>query len=142
MSILIFQAGNSNLLSLDLLYISEVMKIPELHNYPDSSPYMAGVANVRDVCYPVIDLPKLMFGIEVETSTCTMLILHDSVGAYAIKVSEVDQIINDVEKLDHHENRMKKFTREVITLANGRLTQALDLDRIIDKAIGQLSAGH
>lgn len=136
MSILIFSAGTSDRFAMNLLSISEIVKRDKVSNFPGSSRYIDGVVDIRGKIIVVIDLPKLLFGTETNVEGSNLVILdRPGDGAYAFKATSVDRIIKDTDSIGMHENRMKKYTREILTLEDGTLVQMLDIESIIDCAV-------
>ena len=136
MSILIFKAGTKDNFAMNLLSISEIVKRDKLSNFPGSSPYVSGVVDIRGKIIVVVDLPRLLFGVDIDTASTNLIILdRPAGGAYAFKATAVDRIIKDTDNIGVHENRMRKYTREILTQEDGTIVQMLDVDRILDCAV-------
>lgn len=134
MSILLFSAGNNNRLALNLLSIKSVRKVGDLCRYPGSSAYVCGVSVDKTSVITVIDLPKLLYG--AESSAQYMIVLDESFGSIALKVSNIDKLLKDTDEIEAKERRMRSFLKEVLIREGEPLAQMLDLERILDHALG------
>lgn len=131
MSILIFNAGTNSRFGLKLLSVSEIIKRNSIQRFPGMNAFISGVLDIRGRVVTVIDLPKLLLGASVELPAASLVVLDKAEGEYALKVSMVDRIIKNTEKLATQQSRMKKYTTEVLILEDGSLVQMIDLESVL-----------
>lgn len=135
MSILIFNAGSTGRFGVPLLAVSEIIKRQAIQRFPGMNTFINGVLDIRGRVVTVIDLPKLLLGADVPVAESNLVILDKAEGDYALKVSAVDRIIKDTSTLKRHNNKMKKYTGEILILDDGSLVQMINLNTVLESTI-------
>lgn len=135
MSILIFNAGSTGRFGVPLLAVSEIIKRQSIQRFPGMNTFINGVLDIRGRVVTVIDLPKLLLGADVPVQESNLVILDKAEGDYALKVSTVDRIIKDTGGLKRHNNRMKRYTGEILILDDGSLVQMINLSTVLESTL-------
>jgi purine-binding chemotaxis protein CheW len=135
MSILVFNAGTNGRFGLKLLSVSEIIKRQTVQRFPGMNAFISGVLDIRGRVVTVIDLPRLLLGAHVDLAHANLVVLDKGEGDYALKVSGVDRIIKETDGLKRHNNRMKKYTGEVLILEDNSLVQMIDLESVLSTTL-------
>ncbi len=56
LELLLFRINSTQLFAINVFKVKEVVKLPPLNSMPGSHPHIFGVANIRGMSIPVIDL--------------------------------------------------------------------------------------
>ena len=126
--ILMFKLGGRETFAIDALKVQEIIKMGELNNFPGSSPLIAGCMNFRGSTVAVVDLPKVLFGIEVQDA---MVAILDG-ASYGLKVSSVTQISKMDILFDDKALFSRRFVDGVFFDSDNSIVQMLSIERIID----------
>jgi len=95
LELLIFQLNTSQLFAINVFKVKEVVKLPHLHSLPGAHPNICGVANIRGVSIPVIDLRGAIGMRSTEqTPDCNMIITEYNRTVQAFLVGQVMNIVN------------------------------------------------
>jgi two-component system chemotaxis response regulator CheV len=135
-SLLLFQLNNTQLFGLNVLKIKEIVTFSSVNQLPDSHPALAGVAELRGVTLPVIDLGVAMGLSAIDTSSehLPSIVVTECNGKnQGFLVRKVANIIpinwNDIGAIpkasgDNH------YATGVISI-NEKLVTLIDVERII-----------
>ncbi len=143
LELLLFYLGGKRRFGINVLKIKEVIPCPPLHNLPNQSANVLGVAELRDDTLPIIDLAKAI------SSTHRILskeqIQQGSVITTEINRSHQGLWISGVDKIvlcDWKDisppasgTRLNSYTTGV-TLIEDELVQLLDIEKVLAEILG------
>lgn len=95
LELLIFQLNTSQLFAINVFKVKEVVKLPHLHILPGSHPNICGVANIRGLSIPVIDL-RYSIGMRAieRNEDCNLIITEYNRTIQGFLVGQVMNIVN------------------------------------------------
>ncbi|MDO6499086.1 chemotaxis protein CheV [Photobacterium sanguinicancri] len=95
LELLIFQLNTSQLFAINVFKVKEVVKLPHLHILPGSHPNICGVANIRGLSIPVIDLRYSVGMRAIERNEdCNLIITEYNRTIQGFLVGQVMNIVN------------------------------------------------
>lgn len=118
-----------------------IVPIASLHDVPHAPDYVAGILNYHGESVPVIDLTKLMAGVDTEYRLSARIVLlkvnlpgrkSSTVGLLAEKVTEVMRLLESEFKKSGIDNNDAKYLGEVIT-DNYGILQRLNINELLPK---------
>ena len=121
---------------INVLKVKEIIPVPKLTQLPNSNPVICGVANLRGVTLPVIDLAKAIGQAPIsrqEPDQTSVIITEFNRGLHGFLVNRVDRIVyRDWKEILPPPNTLGTSTyTSGVTRENDTLVQILDLERII-----------
>lgn len=123
----------------EISYVQEIIRIPQVTKIPDVPPYMEGVINLRGKVVPVIDL-KEKFGLgqsqRHEDSRLLVLNLEGAIiGIVVDDVSEVLQLDESLmETLPENIDGVNGNCLKGVGKMDGRLLLLLDIEKSLKEA--------
>ncbi|WEM45860.1 chemotaxis protein CheV (plasmid) [Photobacterium sp. DA100] len=95
LELLIFRLHTAQLFAINVFKVKEVVKLPKLNQLPGSHPNISGVANIRGVSIPVIDLRQAI-GMRAggAQEECNIIITEYNRSIQAFLVGQVMNIMN------------------------------------------------
>ncbi|MGF1734279.1 chemotaxis protein CheV [Photobacterium satsumensis] len=95
LELLIFRLHTAQLFAINVFKVKEVVKLPRLTQLPGSHPNISGIASIRGVSIPVIDLRKAI-GMRASDSQdeCNIIITEYNRSVQAFLVGQVMNIMN------------------------------------------------
>ncbi|AJR05757.1 chemotaxis protein CheV [Photobacterium gaetbulicola] len=95
LELLIFRLHTAQLFAINVFKVKEVVKLPKLNQLPGSHPNISGVANIRGVSIPVIDLRQAIGMRACDTQDeCNIIITEYNRSVQAFLVGQVMNIMN------------------------------------------------
>ncbi len=132
--ILLFYLHSRLPFGINVLKVKEIIPLPNLAQLPNANPVICGVANLRGITLPVIDLAKAIGQTSASTSVQTSVIITEfNRGLHGFLVSRVDRIVHrDWKDILPPPNTLGTSTyTSGVTQENDALVQVLDLESII-----------
>lgn len=95
LELLLFRISSTQLFAINVFKIKEVVALPRLNAMPGSHPSIAGVANIRGMSIPVINL-KAAIGFKpmAQTDECNLIITEYNRSVQGFLVGKVEHIVN------------------------------------------------
>ncbi|RYV02775.1 chemotaxis protein CheW [Shewanella sp. OPT22] len=95
LELLLFKINATQLFAINVFKVKEVVKLPHLNVMPGSHPHISGVANIRGVSIPVIDLRKAIgFSHFPADEHANLIITEYNRSVQGFLVGKVEHIIN------------------------------------------------
>ena len=95
LELLLFRINSMQLFAINVFKVREVVKLPPLNTLPGSHAHVAGVANIRGVSIPVIDLRAAIGFKPIETTAESNLIITEyNRTIQGFLVGKVEHIVN------------------------------------------------
>ncbi len=121
---------------INVLKVKEIIPVPSLTQLPNANPVICGVANLRGVTLPVIDLAKAIGqapAANQASSQTSVIITEFNRGLHGFLVNRVDRIVyRDWKEILPPPNTLGTSTyTSGVTQEKDALVQILDLERII-----------
>ncbi len=121
---------------INVLKVKEIIPVPNLTQLPNANPVICGVANLRGVTLPVIDLAKAIGQAPITnqaSSQASVIITEFNRGLHGFLVNRVDRIVyRDWKEILPPPNTLGTSTyTSGVTREKDALVQILDLERII-----------
>ncbi len=134
--ILLFYLNSRLPFGINVLKVKEIIPMPTLTQLPNASPVICGVANLRGVTLPVIDLAKAIgqpANSNREQTAESVIITEFNRGLHGFLVNRVDRIVHrGWKEILPPPNTLGTSTyTSGVTRENDALVQILDLERII-----------
>jgi len=129
-----FQLGEQ-VLGADIMAIREIRTWSRMTPLPNSPSYVCGVANLRGVVLPVIDLRSRLGWAETEPTDRHVVIVMQSRGQLkGVLVDSVNDIVTvrseDVQPVPDVSGGASEFLRQIATI-EGRMVMVLELDKVL-----------
>lgn len=136
LELLLFRLNGDQIYGINVFKVREVLRCPELSNLPQSHHFVAGVATIRGMTVPVIDLSSAIGLSRVEVSSERFVVLAEyNQTIQGFLVSSVDRIVN-LNWEDIHQPPAgignDNYLTAVCQLDDG-LVEILDVEKVIDK---------
>lgn len=131
----------SPLYGINVFKVREIMVMPELIQVPDSNEYLAGIANIRGLAIPVIDLNKYCGCTSEGLGTGILVVTEFNSSTQGFLVSEVDNIIplawSEIQEpptlvSENHGNALTAMSQ----IDEERLLLILDVEKVIAEVLG------
>jgi len=133
--ILLFYLNSRLPFGINVLKVKEIIPMPSMTQLPNANPVICGVANLRGVTLPVIDLAKAIGqpSSNDEQTAESVIITEFNRGLHGFLVNRVDRIVHrDWKEILPPPNTLGTSTyTSGVTRENDALVQILDLERII-----------
>lgn len=95
LELLLFRINTSQLFAINVFKVREVVKLPRLNHMPNSHPHITGVANIRGLSIPVINLKGAIGFRPMELSDeCNLIITEYNRTIQGFLVGQVEHIVN------------------------------------------------
>ncbi|MGR5064756.1 chemotaxis protein CheV [Photobacterium sp. DNB22_13_2] len=94
LELLIFRLHTAQLFAINVFKVKEVVKLPRLTQLPGSHPNISGIASIRGISIPVIDLRKAIGMRANDSQECNIIITEYNRSVQAFLVGEVMNIMN------------------------------------------------
>ncbi|MGL5490175.1 MAG: chemotaxis protein CheV [Shewanella sp.] len=95
LELLLFRINSMQLFAINVFKVKEVVKLPHLNAMPGSHPHISGVANIRGMSIPVIDLRSAIgFKPVPPDDNANMIITEYNRSVQGFLVGKVEHIIN------------------------------------------------
>lgn len=95
LELLLFRINSTQLFAINVFKVKEVVKLPPLNSMPGSHPHIFGVANIRGMSIPVIDLRSAIgFKPVPPGDDANMIITEYNRSVQGFLVGKVEHIIN------------------------------------------------
>ena len=95
LELLLFSINSTQLFAINVFKVKEVVKLPPLNAMPGSHPHIYGVANIRGISIPVIDLRSAIgFKPVPPDDDANMIITEYNRSVQGFLVGKVEHIIN------------------------------------------------
>ncbi|EGM69678.1 chemotaxis protein CheV [Shewanella sp. HN-41] len=95
LELLLFRINSTQLFAINVFKVKEVVKLPPLNAMPGSHPHISGVANIRGMSIPVIDLRSAIgFSPIPPGDDANMIITEYNRSVQGFLVGKVEHIIN------------------------------------------------
>ncbi|MBT1445848.1 chemotaxis protein CheV [Shewanella sp. JM162201] len=95
LELLLFRIHSSQLFAINVFKVKEVVKLPPLSAMPGAHPSISGVANIRGVSIPVINLRRAIgFGAAADESEANLIITEYNRSVQGFLVGKVEHIVN------------------------------------------------
>jgi len=134
--ILLFYLNSRLPFGINVLKVKEIIPMPSMTQLPNANPVICGVASLRGVTLPVIDLAKAIgqpASTNNEQAVGSVIITEFNRGLHGFLVNRVDRIVHrDWKEILPPPNTLGTSTyTSGVTRENEALVQILDLERII-----------
>jgi len=95
LELLLFHLQGRQLFAINVFKVKEVVKLPPLNKLPNAHPKISGVANIRGVSIPVINLREAIGFRPINTDEeCNLIITEYNRTVQGFLVGKVDHIVN------------------------------------------------
>lgn len=134
------QIENETRFGINVFKVRELMTVPELIKLPEARPSLVGVANIRGLAVPVIDLNHYC-GYKSTPDQSILIVTEFNNSMQGFLVSEVDDIIqlawSDIVEpseliSDAHDNMLTAMSK----LQDERILLLIDVEKIIAEVLG------
>ena len=130
-----FQVADQTL-GADIMAIREIRTWSKMAPLPNSPPYVCGVANLRGVVLPVIDLRARLGWHETEPSERHVVIVMQNRGQLkGVLVDSVSDIVtvgpDDLQPVPDVSGAAAEFLQSIATVED-RMVMMLELDRVLN----------
>lgn len=142
LELLIFQMHTSQLFAINVFKVKEVVKLPKLNRLPGSHPNITGVANIRGVSIPVIDL-RQSIGMRqhADNSESNIIITEYNRSVQAFLVGQVMNIVNltwcDIQPPPTHVGKNNYLTAitKINREGNDKLVSIIDVEKVLAEIV-------
>ena len=122
---------------INIFCVQEIIRVPLIHDIPDSGSYLRGIVNLRNRVIPVIDLKSKLGFQDKGKNEDTRLIVFDLEGAlFSIIVDDVSEVLqmddSNIEALPPELGKLKGNCLEGIGRVDDRLLLLLNVKHILD----------
>ena len=121
---------------INIAYVDNIVRMPQITRVPKVAPYIKGVINLRGIVVPVKSL-RLKMGLsadEYTKSTRIIILKLENQGTVGIIVDEVREVITldseQIEKVSADTQSEKVNFVQSVGKANGGLVSILDLNAV------------
>ncbi|MRR51657.1 MAG: chemotaxis signal transduction protein CheV [Rhodocyclaceae bacterium] len=144
MELLLFKVGSPEIYGINVFKVKEVIRKVEITQAPESPAYVMGMASLRGVLVPVVDLIAAC-GNPPPATEPIMIVTEFSGALQAFLVEAVETIIrvdwseiHQPPSMLSHKSKLTGVTR----LADGRLASILDVEQILHTISGKDTAAE
>ena len=139
LELLLFRLGDGQLYGINVFKVREVVQSPVLRRFPHAHPLVAGLARIRGVTVPVLDLAQSIGQPSLSEDRPRYIVLTEfSRSVQGLVVSGIERIINagwDSVRPPPVEDPDRCHVT-AITYYGDQLVQILDVERVLDLVIG------
>ncbi|HEY8519038.1 MAG TPA: chemotaxis protein [Gammaproteobacteria bacterium] len=139
LELLLFRLGSAQLYGINVFKVREVVHSPPLARFPLGHPLVAGLARVRGVTVPVLDVARAIGLPSLAPEDARYVVLTEfSRSVQGLAVSGIERIINaSWDKIQPPPTEDPERTHvTAITYYGDRLVQIIDVERVLDLVIG------
>lgn len=139
LELLLFRLASSQLYGINVFKVREVVHSPPLRRFPHAHPLVAGLARVRGVTVPVLDVARAIGLPSLTEEQARYVVLTEfSRSVQALHVSGIERIINASWDQVHPppSDDPERSHVTAITYYENRLVQIIDVERVLDLVIG------
>lgn len=142
LELLLFRINSTQLFAINVFKVKEVVKLPPLNAMPGSHPHIFGVANIRGISIPVIDLRSAIgFKPVAPGDDANMIITEYNRSVQGFLVGKVEHIINmtwsDImppPKMAGRNNYLTAITR-IEHQGQSQLVSIIDVEKVLAEII-------
>ena len=141
LALLLFRLDERQIFGINVLKVVAVQKRPALTHMPSSHPFVAGVADVRDMVIPVIDMWKALDRPnDVEPEHIIVSEFNRSTQAFLVR--SVDRIVHvDVDRVrPPPDTAGGPSYLTAVTEINQQSIEIIDVERILSEIVGEVAA--
>ena len=143
LELLLFRLARPQIFGINVFKVREVLRCPRLTVMPGCHPYVRGVATVRGVTMPILDLARATGEGELpDNRDCFVIITEYNTTTQGFLVQAVDRIVNmkweDMHLPPHGSGADSYLT--AITEVDGRMIEVLDVEKILVEVSPQSDA--
>lgn len=134
LELLLFRVASAQLFAINVFKVREVLRCPPLTVFPNSHRIVRGVATIRGVTMPIMDLARAIGFSELpKTSECLVIITQYNRSTQGFLVHSVDRIVNmrwDQMHLPPRATGMENYVTAVADI-DDRLVEVIDVEKIL-----------
>lgn len=136
-ALLLFRLDQRQYFGINVLKVQEVIPLPELTTLPSAHPFVRGVADIRGVVVPIIDL-RMAMGEPSDADAAHVIVAEFNRSVQGFIVRAVDRIIHiDVETLQPPpRSGADDGYLTAITRWGEEIVEIIDVERILAEVIG------
>ncbi|MCC5866910.1 MAG: chemotaxis protein CheV [Gammaproteobacteria bacterium] len=139
LELLLFRLGHDQLYGINVFKVREVVQAAPLRRFPNAHPLVAGLARIRGVTVPVLDLARSIGQPSLPARQADYIVLTEfSRSIQGLLVSGIERIVNtgwdSVHPPPVDDPEQSHVT--AITLIDNRLVQILDVERVLNLVTG------
>lgn len=136
LELLLFRLGGPQVFGINVFKVLEVLRCPPLTVLPNCHHSIRGLANIRGVTMPIVDLAVATgFGSLPESEQCFVVITEYNTSTQGFLVRSVDRIINmHWESMRAPPLGGEHYLTAVCEL-DGRLVEVLDVEKVLQEII-------
>lgn len=137
LALLLFRLDERQIFGINVLKVQEVLLRPSTTSMPSSHPHVVGVADIRGMVVPIIDMNRAM-GQPSDPDAAHVIVTEYNRSVQGFLVRGVDRIIHvDVEKvLPPPRSASDEGFLTAITQYGEELVEVIDVERILAEVIG------
>lgn len=143
LELLLFKLNGRQLFAINVFKVQEVVKMPVLHQLPNSHPMICGVTHLRGQTLPVIDLGAAI-GLNKlrDLSNANLIVAEYNRSIQAFLIGSVEKIVNlNWESILPPPQEMgRSHFLTAITQVENSIVEILDVERILSDILPQSSA--
>ena len=134
LELLLFRFNNHQLYGINVFKVREVIRCPKLSSIPKSNSNICGVANIRGVCIPILDLAMAtgLRGVEDQESAFIILTEYNN-RVQGFLVYAVEHIVNlnweDIHPPPKGSGENNYLT--AVTRTDDRLVEIIDVEKVL-----------
>ncbi len=134
LEMLLFSLGGGQLYGINVFKVKEVLQCPKLTEIPKRDPVVRGVAYIRDVTIPILDLRHAIGGLPLENANeCFVIITEYNRTTQGFLVSSVERIVNmswsDITPPPKAAGADHYLT--AVTKLDGSIIEILDVEKVL-----------
>lgn len=136
-ALLLFKLDARQYFGINVLKVQEVLNCPPLTAMPSSHPYVKGVADIRGVVVPIVDL-RMALGRPTDSDAHHVIIAEFNRSVQGFLVKAVDRIVHiDVANLQPPPRGSREDGyMTAITRWGDEIVEVVDVERVLDELIG------
>lgn len=142
LELLLFRINSMQLFAINVFKVKEVVKLPPLNAMPGSHPHISGVANIRGMSIPVIDLRSAIgFKYVPPDDTANMIITEYNRSVQGFLVGQVRNIINtawtEIQPPPKSAGRANYLTAitHVKEQGNTQIVEIIDVEKVLAEIV-------
>ena len=139
LELLLFRLGEHQLYGINVFKVREVVLRPTVRRFPHTHPLVAGLARVRGVTVPVLDLARAIGRPSLDDTQARYIVLTEfSRSVQGLLVSGIERIINASWDAVHPPAvaDMEGSHVTAMTHHGDALVQIIDVERVLDMVVG------
>ena len=140
LELLLFRLGGRQLFAMNVFKIREVVQCPPLTQLPESHPAIRGVAHMRDITIPVMDLAMAIRRPPLDgLDQCSVIVSEYNRQVQGFLVSGIERIVNitwkDVLPPPSGSGGQSYIT--AVTRHEDQIIQIIDVEKIMSEVMGE-----